>query len=86
MTPPSVHTPEDYQARLVEITEELIAARQRVQVEVGERNAAVEALAKHLAVPDGEERIAVVGGYVYEVGRRGDQYAATVKRVHAVVD
>ncbi len=77
------HSPEEYAARLAELTDDLLIARQRVEIACVARDRAAEALAGHLMVPDGEERVAIVGDTLLTVSRAADRVLVRVFAVHA---
>jgi hypothetical protein len=79
----TTYSPEEYSTRLVELTDDLLVARQRVEIACLARDRAMESLARHLSVPSGEERHAVVGDSIVCVSRSGDRYAVRVFAVDA---
>jgi hypothetical protein len=80
----SVHTPEAWNERLVELADEVMATRQRVAMECISRDRAVDDLARHLQVPDHDQRIAIVGDLMFCVARSGDVHHCHVQQIHAI--
>lgn len=80
----SIYRPEDYTDRLVELAEAVMLARQRVEFEILNRANAIKALAEHLQVQTGEQRIAVVGLQCFTLQRVHDDYRCSVSPIHAI--